>query len=120
MGDGGDSDGPAIAPTTPSSDSSSDCAQAFIAFLVVDLAWALVFVTATLALCHLPALCAGVPNHTAVTPVLVSLTRDLARCRLWRTARPDNVPESGVASSCTSDIDVTRFVAVVIWLVCHM
>jgi len=120
VGDGGDSDGPAIAPTTPSSDSSSDCAQAFVGFLVVNLALALVFVTATLALCHLPALCAGVPDCMAVTPVLVSPTRDLARRRLWRTTRPDDVPESGVASSCTSDIDVTGFVAVVIWLVRHM
>jgi len=120
VGDGGDSDGPAIAPTTPLSDSSSDCAQAFIAFLVIDLALALVFITATLALCHLPALCTGIPDRTAVTPVLVSPTRDLAHCRLWRTARPDDVPESRVAFSCTSDVDVTGFVAVVVWLVRHM
>ena len=120
MGDGGDSNGPTITLMTPSSDSSSNCAQIFVAFLVVDLALALVFVTATLALCHLPALCVGIPNHMAVTPMLVSPTRDLARCRLWRTTRPDDVPESGVASSCTSDIDVTGFVAVASWLVHHM
>jgi len=120
VGNGGDSDGPTIAPTMPLSDSLSNCAQPFVAFLVIDLALALVFVMATLALCHLPALCAGIPDRTAVTPVLVSPTRDLACHRLWRTTRPDDIPESGVASSCTSDIDVTGFVAVVIWLVCHM
>jgi len=120
MGDGGDSNGPTIAPTMPLSDSLSDCAQVFIAFLVINLALALVFVMVTLALCHLPALCAGVPNRTAVTPMLVSPTRDLACRRLWCTARPDDVPESRVASSCTSDIDVTGFVMVVIWLVRHM
>jgi len=116
MGDDGDNDGPTITLTMP----LSDCAQAFIAFLVVDLALALVFVMATLVLCHLPALCAGVLDHMAVTPMLVSPTRDLARHRLWCTARPDDIPESGVASSCTSDIDITGFVVIMIWLVCHM
>lgn len=119
MGDDDDNDEPAIAPTTPSSDSSSDCAQAFVAFLVVDLALALVFVMATLALYHLPALCVGVPDRTVVTPVLVSLTRALAS-RLRHTARPDDVPESGVASSCTPDIDITGFIVIGWSVICKL
>jgi len=120
MGDDDDRDGPTIAPTTPSSDSSSDCAQAFVAFLAVDLALALVFVKAALTLCHLPALCAGVPDRTAVTPVLVRPTRDLARRRLRRTAGPDDVPDSGVASSSTPDIDVAGSVVIGWSVICKL
>jgi len=117
MGDDDDNDGPAIAPATLSSDSSPDCARAFVAFLAVDLALALVFVKAALALCHLPALCAG---RTAVIPVLVRPTRDLARRRLRRTAGPDDVPGTGVASSSTPDIDVAVSIVIGRSVICKL
>ena len=117
MGDDDDKDGPAIAPTTSSSDPSSDCAKTFVAFLAVDLA--LAFVTATLALCRLPAFCAGV-DRTAVISVLVRPTRDLARRRLRRTAGPDDVPDSGVASSSIADIVVAASVVIGWSVICKL
>ena len=109
MGDDDDNGGPEITATTSSSDPSSDCAKAFVDFLTVDLG--LAFVTATLALCCLPAFCGSV-DHMAVIPVLVRLIRDLAHRRLWCTAGPDDVPDTSVASSSTVDVVVAVSVMV--------
>jgi hypothetical protein len=71
MGNDNDNNGPTIAPTMSLSDPLSNCTNTFVTFLAVDLALALVFIMAMLAICcHLPAFCASI-DHIAVISMLV-------------------------------------------------